>query len=236
MLLKPIQVNDTNVRSKDYLIGIEELISMIRAGRFFHKRLGLHHGLYVCPPKGTILENIIVNILNEDLGLGQIVNKLIFGWEPESHRIGADITVPSLLFPHISIKTGQILKTGRGIKSEWIREDHRIKYSSSRTTSHEKLEDKINFLKNPHCDVTFFLSPNYKYGKYYWVVMENLNFSDLEWKDKYSKKTGNHIGWVGKGGSDGIVSTSISKDLSAQVWVELHLNSKRIIHFEEICI
>lgn len=236
MFFRPIQINDKNVRHETNLIGIRELVSIISDGGFVRKRLCLHHDIYDCPPKGTIGENIWVNILNKDLGLGQTVDGLLFGWRPESHGVGADIRVPSLTCPKISLKTGQVSKIGRGKRANSIREDHRIVYSSSRTTSHGSLRDKIEFLKNPHCDVTFFLSPHAGYGRYYWLVMENLNFSNLNWVERYSKKTNNHVGWLGQGGEEGILGAKISTKLSSQIWVDLHLSSNRIIHFEEICI
>lgn len=234
MYFRPIKINGTNVRTEGDLIGAEELKDLILP--HLKRRLCLHHDLYDCPPKGTILENLIVNVLNKDLGLGQMVDGLLFGWKPESHKVGADLTVPSLICRRPSIKTGNVKKIGRGKRSCSIREDHRLIYSSSRTTTHGSLTEKLEFLKNPHCDVTFFLSPNAKYGRYYWIMMENLNFSDLDWVDRYSKGKNNHVGWTGKGGSEGIISAQISTKLSSQIWVELHLSSRKIIQFEEICI
>lgn len=234
MLFRPIEINDKNVRSKDNLIKTEELPDLFSP--YLKSELRSHHNLYHTPPKGTILENLVVNVFNRCLGLGEAVDDFLFGWKPESHKVGADFTIPSLVCPRISMKTGQIKKTGRDKRSSAIRNDHRIIYSSSRTTSHGSLEEKINFLKNPHCDITFFISPHVKYKKYYWIMMENLNFSNLDWSDRYSKKTNNHVGWTGKGGEEGILSAKISTKLSSQIWVDLHLSSKRIIHFEEICI
>lgn len=227
--------NDKNVRSGDDRISLQEIISRISEGRFIEKWVNKHHEIYSCPIKGIFSENLWFNIFNQDLGLGEEVDGKLLGWHPESHKIGADLIVPSLVCPRISGKAGKISKIGRGKPKASIREDHRVTYSSHRLTTHLNWDEIKAFLSINHCDVTFLLSPRPKYGKYQWIVLENLDFNKLEWSDRYSDKN-NHVGWLGTGGDEGVINCRISRKLSSQLWVELKLSSKRIVHMEEICV
>lgn len=232
---KPI-INSINVRLPNNPMKMEEVIKEISERKLIHKRLVDHHRLYDCSPKGNFCENIFVKIFNEDLGFGQLVNNTLFDWVPESHKVGADFTVPSIEFQRVSGKTGQINKIGRLKMASDIREDHRIIYSSHRLTKHPDFKSIIEFLKTSHYDVTFLLSPNKKYDKYFWIVLKNIDFSDelWEWKETYNKKD-IHTGWSGQSESQGIISATITKSMSAQLWIKMKLSSNRIIHIEEIC-
>lgn len=227
-------INDINVRSPDNLMNLGEVIRKISEDKLLLKRLIEHHRLYNCSPKGTLCENIFLKIFNEDFGFGQLVNGTLFDWVPESHKIGADLTVPSIEFPRISVKTGKISKIGYQSMALDIKKDHRITYSSHRLTKHPDLQGIIEFLELSHCDITFLLSPHKKYKKYFWVVLKNINFASLGWDDTYSKKNV-HTGWSGKSEEQGIICAKIQKNMSAQLWLELKLSSNRIMHIEEIC-
>jgi hypothetical protein len=229
---KDLKINSVNVRTGENRLNLDEVISLMRDGEFLKKRIVEHHRLYHHAIKGTANENVWVNIFNEDLGLGQRVGEMVFDWHPESHKIGADITVPSLMFPRISIKTGKVTKSGRVKTKTQIKDDHKVKYSSHRLTTYKDLEEILGFLKKSHCDITFLLSPDVKNKKYYWIVQENLNFEKLDWAELYSK-TNTQKGWVGLGVD---VRAEIHTSLSSQLWVEIKLSSDKIIHMEEICV
>lgn len=227
-------INNRNVRTFNNLCSISEVIEKISKDRLLHKRLMEHHGLYDCSPKGTLLENIFVKIFNEDLGFGELVNGLLFDWKPESHKIGADLTVPSLISSRVSIKTGQMSKIGYEVPSADIREDHRIKHSSHRLTRHPNFQSVKDFLNDSHYDITFLLSPYEKRGSYFWTIMENIDFSPMEWSEKYNKK-GEHSGWTSTSNDQGVIKAEITKTISAQLWIETRLSSNKIVHVEEIC-
>lgn len=227
-------INDIHVRTFDNLCPISEVIEKISKDKLLLKRLIEHHSLYDCSPKGTLLENIFVKIFNEDLGFGQIVNGRLFDWKPESHKIGADIIVPSLSVSRVSIKTGQMSKIGRKLSLMDIREDHRIEHSSHRLTQHKDFQSVKEFLNISHYDITFLLSPYEKRGSYFWTIMENIDFSSMEWVEKYNKK-GNHSGWVSSSQDQGVIKAEIQKTMSAQLWIQTRLSSNKIIHVEEIC-
>lgn len=226
--------NNINVRQFDNPQPLSEAIEKISRERLLQQRLKRHHGMYVCPPKSTSLENIFVNIFDEDFGFGQEVNGVIFDWYPESHKVGADLTVPSISTSRISIKTGCASKIGRKAPSNDIRNDHRIEFSSFRLTTHPDLEAIKCFLQKQHQDVTFLLSPYEKRGIYVWTVLENIDFSNLMWRDKFNTK-GSHSGWIAEDEGQGLIKAEIKKGLSTQLWIEMKLSSNRIIHVEEIC-
>lgn len=236
LFFRPPIVNSSNVRSRDNLIGVQEMIHMVSESGAIGMYIRMHHEIWEYPIKGIAIENLFVNVFSKVLGLGEIVDGTLFGWRPESHRPGADLTIPSFLTSKIGFKTGQISKIGRKKRDPDILQDHRIVFSSHRLTAHENWIDKLNFISHPHCDITFLLSPHIEYGKYYWVVMENFDFKKMEWSESHSKKSGNHVGWVGTDEDQGVIKAKVSKVLSAQLWIEARLSSSRILHFEEICL
>lgn len=210
------------------------MIEKISREKLIHKRLERHHGLYSCAPKSTSLEEIFVNIFDQDLGFGQYVNGFVFDWEPESHKVGADITVPSLSTPKISIKTGKPSKIGKKTISADMRADHRIEFSSFRLSAHPNMEAIQSFLGVKHQDITFLLSPHKNKRSYIWTVLENLDFSCMNWVDKFTKK-GVHSGWTTQDENQGLIEARIEKGTSSQLWMKMRLSSNRIIHLEEIC-
>jgi hypothetical protein len=233
MFFKYPPINNSNVRIPENRMLLKEAIEKISKDKLLLKQLTRHHEMYVCAPKGNFGENIFVNIFN-DMGLGEKINDLLFNWFPESHKPGADLTVPSLECPNISLKAGQITKVGRKKISSDIRDDHRIKYSSHRLGTHPDLNSISQFLSCQHCDITFLLSP-YKCEKYYWVIHENLDFSALDWKEKYNKDK-KHTGWYASDENQGLTKAIIEKSMSTQLWIEMRLSSNKIIHVEEISI
>lgn len=227
------KINDSNVRSSNPMT-LVEFIEKLTHEEYLKKRLKEYHKSWSTPIKGTLSEELWTKIFNEDFGFGEECDGSLFGWVPESHKVGADMIVPSLETKRISIKAGQISKIGRKKGALDIREDHRLKYSSHRMTKHGELSEKINFLSIPHSDVTFCLSPNIKYGRYYLIILGNIDYQSINWCEAYSK-TGKHTGWCGDDDNQGVINTRISKSLSSQLWIEMKLSSNRIIHIEEIC-
>ena len=227
------EINSSNVRTENPM-SLEDFVDKLLKEGHLRRRLKEYHGTWTTPIKGTLAEELWVKIFNQDFGFGEEHGGSIFGWFPESHKVGADMTVSSLATRRISIKAGQISKIGRGRTASDIREDHRLTYSSHRMTKHGELSDKINFLSTAHSDVTFCLSPNIKYGKYYLVILDNLDYASMTWSESYSKK-GIHTGWAGEDPSQGVIKTRITKTMSSQLWIEMKLSSSRIIYLEEIC-
>lgn len=240
-LFRNIKINEQNVQPPGS-IDIESIL--IPVGDCMEKRIVQYHAVYDVPIKGSLAENFFVRVFSDDLGLGQKLDKLLFGWNPESHAIGADFTVPSLNKPRISCKAGSISEAANNLlfKSDDIqafKDYHKIKFSSHRLTSHETINECISFIMMPHSDITFFLSPMPQKSQYVFLVMENLNYQNLNWTEtfgKRGKRKGEPTGWKGLGGTEGIIEANISTSLSSQLWTELLLNSNRITHIREIKI
>jgi len=241
MFFREIEPNSSNVRTKENLINLQELIATDHFIDLLKHYIVKHHELYTQPTKGTLIEELFVRVFN-DMGLGELVKGKILGWYPNSHGLGADIFCPSLDLSAISCKTGEVKKTGRKKALLDMRQDHRIKYSSHRLTRHETLEEVLKFLSHNHCDITLCLSPSIKNQKYYLVAIKNIDFSKINWVPRYSlktnKKTGDsemrHVGWDGNDPEQGVIKAQISKSMSSQLWVELGLSSPKIAQMIDI--
>lgn len=240
-LFRNIKINGQNVQPPG---SIDIRSILIPVGDFMTKRIVQYHITYDIPIKGGLTENLFARVLNDDLGLGQDLGGLLFGWNPESHAVGADFTVPSLNKSRISCKTGSISEIANNLlfksdERQAFKDYHKIKFSSHRLTSHETINECISFIMMPHCDITFFLSPMPQKSQYVFLVMENLNYQNLNWTEtlgKRGKRKGEPTGWKGLGGTEGIIEANISTSLSSQLWTELLLNSNRIMHIREIKI
>lgn len=240
-LFRNIQINKQNLQPPGS-VDIQSIL--IPVGDHLGKRLSDYHKTYDIPIKGGLAENLFVRIFNDDLGIGQSIKELLFGWNPESHVVGADFIVPSLNKPRISCKTGIINEVSNNLlytsdEKQALKDSCKIKFSGHRLTSHETIHECVSFIMKSHCDITFFLSPMAEKSQYVFLVMENLNYETLDWTEtlgKRGKRKGKFTGWRGSGGTEGIVEASISVSLSSQLWTELLLNSNKITHIREIKI
>lgn len=91
-------------------------------------------------PKGTALEQLIENSLNEQ--------GIETGWDPESHKVSEDMEMILDGDPtSVSIKTGV-----------WDDKNSMLTISGSRTGEHKTIEDKLSHLKGTSAEVYLLLS------------------------------------------------------------------------------
>lgn len=233
-LINQIALNESNRPKTPGSVDFRTLLPQF--GEHYKRRLIDHHKLYDCAPKGTLLENILVRILNDEFGLGELVNGLVFGWKPESHSISSDMTVPSLITPSISCKSGKVTGTTRK-KNVKFEDAYKITFNSHRLTRFGTIQERQNFLGQKHYDVMVCLGFAPKLQSYQLLVIDNLDLSPLVWVETYSKdesKEKKLTGWTAAEESQGIIKAKISNSLSSQLWIELALNSNRIVYRQDI--
>lgn len=165
------------------------------------EKIKLHHQLYRFPVKAELWEDIF----------DQCINGIDSNWNVGGHDVGTDV---------VSEKDG----TGYQNKGGEINHKKRtITWSGHRTTSHETLQDKIDFISKKHCDEYVMLARDKKDWKkgnkiYYLINFKSslIDYSKLKWSETFSKN-GKLTGWVGT--SDKLpYSAKISLSMSAQLW------------------
>lgn len=229
-LINQIVLNENNRPKTPGSIEFKTLLPQF--GEHYKRRLIDHHKLYDCAPKGTLLENILVRILNDEFGLGELVDGLVFGWRPEGHSISNDLAVPSLTTPSIQCKTGQITGTTRK-KNIKFEDANKITFNSHRLTRFKTIQERQDFLGQKHYDLMVCLGFVPKLRSYQLLVMDCLDLKPLVWRETYSKK-GELTGWTASERFQGIIKAKINNSLSSQLWIELALNSNKIIYRQDI--
>jgi hypothetical protein len=171
------------------------------------EKIKLHHKLYRFPVKAEIWEDIF----------DQSINGMNSNWSVGGHSVGADV-ISEKYGIRYQMKSGEI-----NLKN------NTIKWSGHRTTKHETIEEKINFISKNHYDKYVMLARNsneWKRGikKYYLITFDSslIEYSKLEWNETFSKK-GKLSGWVGKN-KNLPYSAKISLSMSGQLWPESDIN------------
>ena len=171
------------------------------------EKINLHHQLYRFPVKAELWEDIF----------DQCINGMDSNWNVGGHDVGTDV-VSEADGTNYQNKSGDINhKKGS------------ITWSGHRTTSHETIKDKINFISKKHCDTYIMLGRNkgeWKKGirKYYLIQFDSslIDYSKLNWIETFSKK-GKLTGWVGKN-NNLPYSAKISISMSEQLWTECDID------------
>lgn len=164
-------------------------------------------------------QKVIKNIAAEQV-LNLSLNDLGYKtkWDEGSHVPGPDIYLTEEKSPllykdgfSISVKSGEVSTAGA------------LKISGSRSTKHETIESKIDFLNQTKPDMYFFFSQNQGFKRdriegvvtYQAMALGSDSFS-LGQADDW-EKTGND--WVLKNPKGALSSAHISSKMSDQLWI-----------------
>tara|TARA_Y100000310_G_scaffold304573_1_gene343874 strand:+ start:631 stop:1212 length:582 start_codon:yes stop_codon:yes gene_type:complete len=171
-------------------------------------KLTKHHKIYRFPVKAELWEDIF----------DQSINGWNSSWSGGGHSVGADVISEG------SDKTKYQNKSGAINFNKNI-----IKWNGHRTTSHKTIDDKLDFISQPHYDKYVMLGRNKKDWdkgiKRYWVIVfdaDKIDYKALNWKTTYNK-SGKASGWSGT--NDKLpYSAKISKATSHQLWTECDID------------
>lgn len=162
-----------------------------------------YHELFDIPLKAEYFENILYKSFLE--------LNIDTHWNSMSHTISCDMT--NDIFGRISCKSGNFKNIKK--KNQLV-----LILSSSRTTKHKTLDDKIKFMNTKKED-SFFCLTNSKEDKSYKLLYfesDMLNINNVIWKV-------DNIGW--KGNRTGL-DIEIRKSMSDQIWYIL--DNKQLEH------
>ena len=175
-------------------------------GPLIKEKISEWSGYSKFPLKGEILEEQLVKCL-EDLGLEP-------GWEPGSHKPGADIT-------DYSIKSGQI-KAGV------------LSISSFRTTKLKSLQEKLDYFDGEGKNYNYYFvlvrtdNDKLKVRNYRALIIPSdfICANNFTWKGNYGQRgadKGKLNGW--KTDQKHGISLSIAKSMSDQFWIYIKEDS-----------
>jgi hypothetical protein len=138
-------------------------------------------------------------------------------WNPYNHNPGKDMETNYEKLKKPNLKSGTI-------KNDFL------KISSHRTTKFKTLDEKLIFLNNVDYDSHICLArPEGKTHSYKLIFFPKsiIDYSKLLWTEEF-KKNGEHKGWKGIN-EDNTIKVSIQKNMSDQVWIEIHKSLFNII-------
>mgnify|MGYP003138168979 CR=1 FL=1 len=156
-----------------------------------------HHKLYRFPVKAELWEDIF----------DQVLNGWDSSWDGGSHSTGADVVSEGKDKTRYQNKSGDV-NLNKGT----------IKWNGSRTTSKKTIEEKIDFISQPHYDKYVMLGRNKKDWKqdikrYYLLVFDASLIAQME-KEWPSMTSDKNLPY----------KASISKSMSDQLWTECDIN------------
>ena len=167
-----------------------------------------HHKLYRFPVKAELWEDIF----------DQSINGWDSNWDGGGHSTGADVVSEGKDKTRYQNKSGDV-NLNKGT----------IKWNGHRTTSKKTIQEKIDWISEPHYDKYVMLGrdkKDWKQGikRYYLMVFDAslVEYDKLDWVESFGKD-GKVNGW--KGNKDGLpYKASISKSMSDQLWTECDID------------
>lgn len=172
-------------------------------------RVRSYHSMFDQPLTGTYWEELLSKSFN-DIGYATT-------WKPDnSHKVGEDLKVVDLIDSRISCKSG-VFKNNRTHNLGPC-----VEFSSSRTTSHDTLDEKLEHLSCHNYDFHFMLTKDKIFDRRYELLIISADMCkvrDLEWESNSNGKHGNYTSKVG-----GPFKATITESMSGQLWVTLPLN------------
>ena len=176
------------------------------------KKIKQHHDLYRFPVKAELWEDIF----------DQAINGWNSNWDGGGHSTGADV-VSDVDGTRFQNKSGDVNLN-----------KNTIKWNGHRTTSKKTIQEKIDFISEPHYDTYVMLGRNKKDWKegikrYYLIIFDAslIEYDKLNWVESFGKD-GKVNGW--KGSNENLpYKASIHKPMSDQLWTECdidHLGTK----------
>lgn len=183
----------------------ENLIDEIR------KRIKEHHLLYDLSVKGEYWEEILAKSI---IAIGGITD-----WTAErTHTIGRD---------QICSWNDNINKRISNKSGVYTISSNTLKINGSRSTTHQTLEEKINYFADKQEDVYFCLATSTlkKDLNYYLFCFESslLDYKNAKWEEQYTDEK--LIGW--KCSTDKF-NAWIKRNMSDQLWTHLKLNAMNL--------
>jgi hypothetical protein len=178
----------------------ENLIDEIR------KRIKEHHILYDLSVKGEYWEEILAKSI---IAIGGTTD-----WTPErTHTIGKD---------QICSWNGYINKRISNKSGVYTISSNILKINGSRSTTHQTLEDKINYFSDKQEDVYFCLATSTlkRDLNYYLFCFESslLDYKSAQWEEQHTNEK--LIGW--KCSTD-MFNAWIKRNMSDQLWTHIKL-------------
>ena len=184
-----------------------------------------HHKIYDLPVLGEYWENVLSKSLR--------ANGINNDWTPDlNHVQGLDMIVEGNL--RISCKSGQIMG----------RQQSDLKFSGSRMTKYETLQDKLDYLSDKKEDIYMLLSRskrdwNKGERKYSFIAFPSdiLQYGTLNWVDTFATR-GNNIGKLnGHKASNEVLDANISFSCSHQLWTKIKdFKDNKNIFIKEISV
>ena len=187
-----------------YTMFVVEKLANILINGLKHK-LKIHHSVYRLPCTSEYLEELIAETLDE-AGYKN-------DWQPNrSHSVSVDITLDSS--PTISVKSGI-----------YNSEKDTLKFSGSRLSKHETLDDMLKHIRNSSADYYVCLAkrdqdwssiPAKHETKIYWLFVFDAKVLDYQigvWTE-----SGNDFKYESIG-----IGAKISASMSYQLWTTAHL-------------
>ena len=168
-----------------------------------------HHKIYDLPVLGEYWENVLSKSLK--------ANGINNDWTPDlNHVQGLDMIVEGNL--RISCKSGQIMG----------RQQSDLKFSGSRMTKYETLQDKLDYLSDKKEDIYMLLSRskrdwNKGERKYSFIAFPSdiLQYSTLDWVDTFATRGNNKGKLNGYKASNEVLDANISFSCSHQLWTKI---------------
>jgi len=183
------------------------------------KRINLHHSLYKSLTiKDKYWEYILVDSYRS-VGLN-------VDYDVENHVPGKDLVVNNMFNNNnklnVSCKSGKISFSKRKNKIM------SLEISSYRTTKHDTLEKKLNYIDSGHEDVVLSLSSTLfnSHNKYVLTVFTPPKFKDMGWAS-------NKSGYFAKSTN---VTAKILKKCSDQLWYKMNYDSSYVLETYDVCI
>lgn len=187
---------------------------------FIQEKLNLHHSCYRQQCKGTLWEEICADALNQS---GYTTD-----WQPNfGHGSGKDQTI---------IETGIAVSNKTGVYDTKLSLIKNL--SGSRLQKYPTLQEKLEFLDQPHQDYIFLLSVDpkewsYKNPRYRFIILDShkIRFSNVEWTERIGRN-GKLMGWKC---STEFYDAQIRRSLSDQLWLSNIKSSLFDFNEEIVC-
>ena len=189
-------------------MNLQEIIAKSKVFDYIEQHIIKHHQIYRTIITAELWEEILSSSLHR-VGMNN-------DWcNNHSHASGKDMTITDGEYKglQLSCKSGVVSSCRKGYNT--------VKFSGYRTQKYTKLEDKIDYICQPHYDIHFLLSKSKSKDKnivnynIYSIDRKQLNYQDFDWKE------GKNCYYM----ESPIFNAVILTNLSSQLWTTIREDS-----------